>query len=486
MGDAGVTRALVLAGALLVAAVVPARAVRRAVCPDGRFVQAGPVLPGATRAPDAVVLRDGRIAIESGCAPARARSKALRSGDTRVRARWRRCGTLRAVRLNATIIADSEPCRRLVGTIAARGTAGGPVAAIRSACGDRIVDAGRGETCDPPGEGCSTSCTNDAGGGSPDVPARTWTWVPAPDTRCANGEPSGFGVNPGDPHGRLLVFLMGGGACWDETTCYVLGTASNFTTGYDAAQFAGDAAGLLTTSLWDRNDGRNPFRDDNFVFVPYCTGDVHAGSRPDAAYGTRVAQHVGFRNMTAILQRLVPAFPGVSRVVLSGSSAGGFGALANWWQTQQAFGAIRVDLLDDSGPTLPAPYLTEGLEQTWRYAWNLAAATPPGCTGCAGDLDALIAFYATQLPGHRAALLSYTQDGVIGLFYQLSGPQVASGLDALAASMARYDVWRHFFVAGSAHTMLGHPAGTVQNGVTLLEFVTRMVTDDPGWASVAP
>jgi hypothetical protein len=170
-------------------------------------------------------------------------------------------------------------------------------------------------------------------------------------------------------------------------------------------------------------------------------------------------------------------------VILSGSSAGGFGALANWWQTQQAFGDVRVDLIDDSGPTLPN--LGEPLEQTWRTAWNLDAATPPGCTGCSDSIHAILGFYGTQFAGHRAALLSYTQDSVISLFFQLPGTDVELGLGALADLMAPHDVWRHFYVTGSTHTVFFTPQVS-QNGVSVRTFITQMVTDDPAWASVQP
>jgi len=138
-----------------------------------------------------------------------------------------------------------------------------------------------------------------------------------------------------------------------------------------------------------------------------------------------------------------------------------------------------------AGPPLPAPYLTETLEQTWRNAWNLAAAMPAGCTACADDLDAVMGFYGMQLPGHRAALLSYTRDGVIGAFFQLNGDSVEAALGALAGELAPYDIWRHFYVTGSSHTMLGSP-GVSQNGVTVRTFVAQMVDDDPAWASVEP
>src|SRR6185503_14242802 len=143
--------------------------------------------------------------------------------------------------------------------------------------------------------------------------------------------------------------------------------------------------------------------------------------------------------------------------------------LANWWQTQQAFGEVRVDLIDDSGPTLPTPYLAESIEQTWRTAWNLDAATPPGCTDCTANIDAIIGFYGTQFAGHRAALLSYTQDGVISVFFQIPGTQVELGLGALASIMAPFDVWRHFYVAGGAHTVWGTPE-LAQNGVSVRTF----------------
>jgi hypothetical protein len=66
--------------------------------------------------------------------------------------------------------------------------------------------------------------------------------------------------------------------------------------------------------------------------------------------------------MAAYLKRIVPTFPDPSRVILSGSSAGGYGALANWWQTQQAFGDVRVDLIDVQARRRAVP--RDSIEQT--------------------------------------------------------------------------------------------------------------------------
>ena len=43
---------------------------------------------------------------------------------------------------------------------------------------------------------------------------------------CDDGTPTGVGVYPTDSK-NLIVFLMGGGACWDYTTCVLLNTSSH-------------------------------------------------------------------------------------------------------------------------------------------------------------------------------------------------------------------------------------------------------------------
>ncbi len=89
------------------------------VCDEGVFVVEGrPLMPGSTSAvPDMVTLRDGKVAIASGCPAVPARIEVTPEG-TFIRARWRECpGYAALVRLRARI----EPtCRQMKGTIAAR------------------------------------------------------------------------------------------------------------------------------------------------------------------------------------------------------------------------------------------------------------------------------------------------------------------------------------------------------------------------------
>jgi hypothetical protein len=375
-------------------------------------------------------------------------------------------------------------CSGSVDTAGAGGDGGGSGGAGAQGGGGASSSTATG---DPTTTGTGTVTGTDTGTkGEPIVtPNEQWTWVDFDDAFCANGSTTGIGANLTDKSNKVVLYLMGGGACWDNLTCYVAKTAVNIESGYGKDQFDKDAAGL-NASLFDRNDPKNPLKDASFFFVPYCTGDVHAGDNPDAVYGGTPTKHVGFANMKAYLKRIRATFPNVERVVLSGSSAGGFGAGLNWWSVQQAFGDVRVDLIDDSGPPLPPPFLSETLEGQWRAAWNLNATLPEGCAECQTDLSAIFGFYAANLPKNRGALLSYTHDQVIASYFLTTQDKVAEGLGVLATKLDTYDNARYYYVDGNSHVLLGDPAGISQNGVVLQDWLTQMLSDDAAWASVKP
>jgi hypothetical protein len=359
-----------------------------------------------------------------------------------------------------------------------------------SACSSAASSTGAG------GGSSSSSSAGGAGGTKPvgmpiTAPSGTWTWVPFDDAHCGNGSTTGIGINPSTASDRVLIYLEGGGACWSEVTCYTFMTASYFTTGYGEAEFEAEATDTTYLAepggFFDRTAAGNPFKDYSYVYVPYCTGDVHAGDN-EMAFGSQMASFVGYKNVAAYLERIVPTFPSADRVYLAGSSAGGFGATFNWWQTQKAFGSVQVDLSDDSGTPMPPDVLAEGNGDTptEAAAWNLAATLPPGCTNCTKDLTQSFAFYAKAFPGQRAALLSYTLDSVLPTYFGISESEFTTGLDELTA--AQFDPtanFKYFEVNASGHVLWFDPQLTT-NGVTLQQFLTQMVDDDKDWASVHP
>jgi hypothetical protein len=331
-------------------------------------------------------------------------------------------------------------------------------------------DAGRPDTSTTDGAAAGDGgAPHDAGLGTGDsgfVPGmpitatpNQWTWVPFDNAFCANGTATGIGINPSASGTRVLIYLEGGGACWDALTCYTLQTAANFVTGYSQTNFEAESTDTTYLALpggfFDRTASANPFQDYSYVYVPYCTGDVFSGNNV-TTLGTNTAHFVGYANVAAVLSRVVPTFSTADRVVLAGSSAGGYGALHNWWQTQQAFGQIRVDMLDDSGTVLPNDILAEGngAQTTQATAWNLPATSPP-CAACATNPSAIYGFYAAAFPSHRGALLSYSQDSVLPSFFGITTAQFTMGLDEdLTTEFAPNPNLQAFVVGAAGHVLL--------------------------------
>src|SRR5262249_16882888 len=92
------------------------------------------------------------------------------------------------------------------------------------------------------------------------APSQTWTSVPFDDAFCGDGSATGLGVNLTAASNHVIVYLAPGGACWENTTCYVLHLAEHFTTGYGPTDFASDSTGFLAQSggFFDRSAAGNP------------------------------------------------------------------------------------------------------------------------------------------------------------------------------------------------------------------------------------
>src|SRR5262249_29879546 len=151
-----------------------------------------------------------------------------------------------------------------------------------------------------------------------------WTWVPVSGAFCADGKPTGLAANLTDRGPNAVIFLMGGGACWDYPSCYQSQLASYVASGFIESDMPfltlmTDAVGLL-----NRDDPANPFRDYSVISIPYCTGDAFTGSRT-TVYEGHPTMHVGHTNVMAYLKRIVPTFQRAERIIVVGVSAGGIG-----------------------------------------------------------------------------------------------------------------------------------------------------------------
>ena len=238
----------------------------------------------------------------------------------------------------------------------------------------------------------------------------------------------------------------------------------------------------------------NPFKDYSYVYVPYCTGDVHAGKQRDPAWSEYGILR-WFRQHESVFE---PSVPDVSDC----RSSRPRGKQRRWfWRNGQlvanatSFGNIRVDMIDDSGTYMPPDILADGngSDTTEVTVWNLATTRPPPCTSCKTAIDTIFDFYSTAFPDSRGALLSYIQDTVLPSYYGITESQFTTGLGELESSQFNATAnpnLAYFAVGSPGHVLWFNPTTSTGNSMTgnftLQQFITLMESDDPTWQSLHP
>ena len=361
-----------------------------------------------------------------------------------------------------------------------------------AACGDNLESGTAGGTAD---------AGDQADAGPPfDVTEREWTWYPLEGNTCMDGSPTGIGLNLDFASDKLVVFLEGGGACFNSESCITVAHQD----GFGEAEMT-DLAGYLDASgILDRDDPDNPLAGWSYVFIPYCTGDVHAGAQPDGVGGR---DYVGYGNVTRAVTLVAERMGGsLSQVLLTGQSAGGFGAAYNYDQVATIFGDIDVpvDLLDDSGPPMSNTYLTPCFQEMVRTRWNLEATIPADCEECVDEdggglihlVDAMSAKYAER----RIGIISSLRDNTIRQFYGFGYPDCENPEWPMAAEvfqagieelrdeiLSPLDNARAYTIDDTGHVWTDNALGSVEvDGVTLAAWITALIEGAEGWESVAP
>ncbi len=270
---------------------------------------------------------------------------------------------------------------------------------------------------------------------NPPAPAG-YTWYPVPGTSCRDGSEAGLFLRFTDSK-RLLIFFEGGGACTSTGFCNFNPKNVNQVLAGTGETVLGSALGAVAgrqqpgvyqnnelSGVFSADRIENPFHDWNIAYIPYCTGDVHAGSRRAASVpGVAEAQKfVGFLNTQTFVGRLVPTFAaGLERVVVTGASAGSFGAALNFSMISDAFAGVQTDAILDSGVPFEDQFWPTCLQKSWRELFGLNYGLPPDCEQCfhedGGGLIGLSDFLIAKHPTAHIALISSMQDEVIRLFF---------------------------------------------------------------------
>lgn len=200
-----------------------------------------------------------------------------------------------------------------------------------------------------------------------------------------------------------------------------------------------------------------------------------------------------------ILTILTDYFTDVDDVLLTGSSAGGYGATFNWAEAEDAFGSIPVHLVNDSGP-LPADDLAFApcLQQRFRDEFNLDMSLPSACSDCfsvSGDsLSSLYPFYGQNFTTSdgNLGLISYKEDNVVRAFFDFGtddcvniegafgtypGSTYSDAVLDLEMNQLANNDWSTFILDGTEHVTLTSARfyNETISGTTLAEWVGSVI-----------
>ena len=326
---------------------------------------------------------------------------------------------------------------------------------------------------------------------APDAPApevdagsETSEWeriTPGGDCECADGSEFSFWARPADPT-KVVLFLEGGGACWDAETCaFTTEDSTTYTwnvTNEDRAFWNG---------IFDRANPDNPFADFTFIFVPYCTGDVHLGNVTREYSPDLTVEHNGFVNGTTALTYLEDNYPDATQVVVVGESAGSVAA--------PVYGGLVADLLADAEVTVFAdgsgaypddPDVNVEVLGQWAIFetmpdWDVNE----GLTARDWGIPRFWIQAGLHNPDIVLARFDFAFDEVQTSFMDLAGldtSDLAASIDANESAIEAAGVTQHSYTApGTDHVIVGDDLFyTIEvNDVRLVDWVASLMAGEP-------
>ena len=310
---------------------------------------------------------------------------------------------------------------------------------------------------------------------------------------------------------NLVVYFEGGGACWDTINCIYYSTTN--TRVNPRVESLGENDGI-----GDFDNPANPFRDWNFIYIPYCTGDIHSGANdydyPDdlgfhliPEFNHWTIRHRGKVNFRVVLQWIQDTLTTApDKIFVAGSSAGAYGAIMNFPDVRDAYPTSTAYCFPDAGNGI-MPEDDAGFKALAQKQWNLQLpwqvdafieGTNDFTDFSTGEMYAAIAndypesiitpytaawdhnqifFYWAMLNMDYIALLLQGVDywgNVDGIAAQWN-PKMYAIIDEAITENTEDNI-RYYVSPGCNHTILGNPMfyTEVTSGYTVAEWLSQM------------
>lgn len=332
-----------------------------------------------------------------------------------------------------------------------------------------------------------------------------WTKVPLKaKSECSDGSDYFLTSKKGKSN-NLIIHFAGGGACWDAETCMEpisIGGIFNFVmSGNLKEYYLRDVPNLLPVvmkGIFLNDKDKNPFKDWNVVYLPYCTGDLHVGNvnaEYTAENGKSVkVNHNGQNNVKAAMDWITAQYGNPDKILISGDSAGGFGSMmwtptiANLYKEAKIF-QLSDCFFFDSGEW------SNRLNETWNVEGEKNFNIP------AGDnlIRNVLTYCKENYPEITFLQINAIYDSVLGQFNGFLDPTDKSrkeNIEAWSAKMLeetaeieQSDIKYYYYITDyklkkkkkvSPHTFITNSRfyGCTQDNIALKDWLKNCIIDD--------
>lgn len=304
-----------------------------------------------------------------------------------------------------------------------------------------------------------------------------------PKFQCVNGGPYVILVHNGTQSDKTILWMEVGDECWPghpqcggaiESGVSQEEALNYLVNGLDISPF-----GPISS------DPDNPLSQWNYIYLPTCDGSWHFG---DAAAdydddGNPDHWHNGLRQTSAAVSLMRQLFPDSQKILVFGSSNGGFGTLGATPIVRLAFPDIPLYVLDDSGPGVFNPDNPD----VWpviQQSWNLAPMFPLDCTECTHQLVYLFDWMLRHDSNLKVGLFSSYQDLVVSSVLSMTPEQYQNILLETTDKIhqSHPDRFQRFFVKGRSHCINDYYRSI--DNVTVWDWLDYLVNDDERWVDL--
>jgi hypothetical protein len=303
-----------------------------------------------------------------------------------------------------------------------------------------------------------------------------------PEYQCVLGGHYGLMAHTGIETDKTVIWLQPGQECWpDHPNC---GNSPQVYTDEQALEYAAPAADggpFGPTSA----DPDNPISKWNYIYVPTCDGSFHFGDAAADYDNDGVPDHFhnGLRQTSAAVSLMKELFPNSRKILIAGSSNGGYGTFGATQIVRLAFPDAKLYVLNDSGPGLfrtKEPALWPTLIETW----NLAPMLSADCPQCQTQLAYLFDWLLDRDPALKIGLYSSYQDSVVSNMVGMSGTENEQLLRATFDQIHQNhpDTFKRYFIQGDSHCIADFYNQV--NGITVWDWLDALVNDRPSWNDI--